>query len=110
MVPARTTASRRLSAEWLCSASLAALPSPPGGAIIYGVMYSAVAVVLRAALPFLDVALTVNICVISPGPAFCEELRPWNSLLTIKLEKKAAVCTEDPRMALGHILFSQSLL
>lgn len=92
----------------LCFSRCPALP--PGGAIIYGVMYSAAAGILWAVLPFLDVALTVNICVISPGPAFCEELRPWNSLLTMKLEKKAVVCTEDPRMALGRNLFLQSLL
>lgn len=61
-------------------------------------------------LSFLDVALTANIYVFSPGPAFYEELRPWNSLLAIKLEKKSVVCTEDLRMALGHILFLQSLL
>lgn len=52
-------------------------------------MYSAG--VLRAMLSFLDVALTANIYVISPGPAFYEELRPWNSLIAIKLEKKSVV-------------------
>lgn len=73
-------------------------------------MYSAVAGVLRATLPFLDVALTVNIYVMSPGPAFCEGLRPWSLLLAIKLEKKSVVSTEDLRMALGCISFSQKAL
>lgn len=73
-------------------------------------MCSAAAGVLWAVPPFLDVALTVNIYVISPGPAFCEELRPRNLLLAIKVENKSVVCTEDLRMALGYISFSQSLL
>lgn len=73
-------------------------------------MYSAAAGVLWAVLPFLDVALTVKIYVISPGPAFYEELRPWNSLLAVKLENKSVLCMKDLRMALGRILFSQSPL
>lgn len=73
-------------------------------------MSSAAAGALWAVLPFLDVALPVNMYVISPGPAFCEDLRPRNLLLAIKLENKSVVCTEDLRMALGRISFSQSLL
>lgn len=82
----------------------------PAHQLHHGVTYSAGAGVLQAILPSLDAALTRNIYVISPGPAFYEKLRPWDSLLAIKPEEKSVVCTEELRMALGHILFSQSLL
>lgn len=82
----------------------------PAHRLHHGVTYSAAAGVLRAIFPSLDVALTQNIYVIPPGPAFHEKLRPWDSLLAIKLEEKSVVWTKELRMALGHILFSQSLL